>query len=212
MNPGLFGAVEVATNTIVGPPGPLPVAIANWPAEAVLDLSGLDPVFGLEGLAFWPVTVTEPDFDRDTETLTGDIIDAIADPETQTITATYGVRPLTDAEIQAAQPAFANPPIIGVRYSATMALGEDGELVKLVAAGDGSTGFSEAAEQTPGDVLLYMWPVPPTGYIVKVEAPGYGCSTYEAGSENGVVGVRFYSLATGDQGRPPGDFHAEVQW
>jgi hypothetical protein len=205
-----FIKVDRETGEAIGAPQIMPPPFDTY---GMADMANMDRFPGYEGTAFWPVIWQQAAYDVLTEAPADTFTDLEAVPEAGYFRAVRGARPLDPADLPEAPPEpFVNPPIIGVRYSATMALGEDGELVKLVAAGDGSTGFSEAAEQSPGDVLLYMWPVPPSGYIVKVEAPGYGCSTYEAGSESGIVGARFYSLATGVQGRPPGDFHAEVQW
>jgi hypothetical protein len=211
----MYQAINLGDLAPVGVPIERPPEFGGLTDEVLADFSAwMDPPpVGYEGKGLWPLIVSQPtDLDPSTEAVTTEIENVEPDDENKRVLASYGRRPLTEDEIAANAAAFANPPIIGTRYAATMALDDDGALVKLVAAGDGSTGFSEAAEQSPGDLHLYMWPVPPSGYIVKVDAPGFRCSTYEVDTANGVVGVCFYSLATGEKGRPPGDFHPEVQW
>lgn len=100
----LYFPVSSSDGSVVGGAQPLPEAVANWPAEAVRDLSETDPSFGLQDKAFWPAVVADPAVDADKEALTNEIVDPQPDPAAFVVRATRGKRVLTADEIAARQP------------------------------------------------------------------------------------------------------------
>jgi hypothetical protein len=206
----LFAPVNIQTGEMAGTIGPLPNAIATWDDAQVLDLTALDPVFGLADLAFWRATITTPDFDRATQALSGEIEGVELDAESHTAIGTYAVRDLTPEEIAAQAPPVAPAGIVGTRYEAVIALDDEGMLESLHAPGIGATGIMEVAEIEPGNVALVMLPPPPAGYTVWFTAPGLVCKGYDIDRDGGVVGVLF--TAEGVPTRPTGDWRVEVRW
>jgi hypothetical protein len=204
-----------------GEPAPLPFSAYDSTGRVWTDLAN-NPE-GIEACGFVPgpdkpasaiwlqdawIVVSTPDYDRDTQAITGEIENI--DPEAGT--AEYAVRDLTEAEIAARNPPPADPAPIFTRFEATIQLDENGMLLKLLCPGDGTQGFYDAGEVAPGDVQLFLYPAPRGPYTVRVQAPGYSSSSYEVDSAGGVVGVRFVCIATGEPGRPAGDFYAEARW
>jgi len=90
--------------SIIGTPGRPHHAVDGWPDEALRDLDGTDERFGLRGTAFWPVEVSEPAFDPDTQALTAEVTGLVLDKKGFRFTGTWGVRALTTDEIAARNP------------------------------------------------------------------------------------------------------------
>lgn len=61
-----YQRISLATGNPVGDPGPLPFEVANWSADKVADLSGLDPAYGFTDTGFWPVVDDVPAYDPET--------------------------------------------------------------------------------------------------------------------------------------------------
>lgn len=95
--------------SLIGTPGPVAYSVAGWPDEALRDLDGTDERFGLRGTAFWPVAVSDPAFDPDTQALTDEVTGLVIDKKVFRFTGTRGVRALTAEEIAARNPIPDNP-------------------------------------------------------------------------------------------------------
>lgn len=100
----LYGPITRAAGVIAGPLGVAPYAVANWSDEDLRDLDRVDPSFGLSGLAYWPVTLTDPAYDPATETLTDEVSDLVAHPETFSVSGVRGKRSLTPEELAIRNP------------------------------------------------------------------------------------------------------------
>ena len=99
----MYQQICLSDTSLVGAPGPLPYAVAGWTDDLLLDLSQLDPSFGLAGMAFWPVVVPTPSYDATKQVVVPPTSYA-ADPGTQTVTGTATVRDMTDVEYAVAHP------------------------------------------------------------------------------------------------------------
>jgi len=95
----LYAPITRKTSVLAGSAGPLPYAVANWSDEALRNLDGVDPSFGLVGLAYWPVIVTDPAFNPEAEALTDVVTLGMPDPATFTVPGARGKRELTTEEI-----------------------------------------------------------------------------------------------------------------
>ena len=88
----------------IGSPGRPHYAVDGWPNEALRDLDGTDERFGLRGTAFWPVDMSDPAYDPDTQALTDAVTGLVIDKKGFRFTGTGGVRDLTADEIAARNP------------------------------------------------------------------------------------------------------------
>ena len=125
----MYQQVNLSDHSPVGTPGPLPYVVAGWPDAMLLDLSQLDPSFGLTGMAFWPVVVTTPSYDATKQVVVAPASYTV-DPATSTVTGTATVRDMTADEYAVANPV----PDAVTNYQARMALRAAGLRDKVDAA------------------------------------------------------------------------------
>jgi len=90
--------------SLIGNPGPPHYAVDGWNDEALRNLDGTDERFGLRGTAFWPVIVSDPAYNPDTQALTDEVTGLVLDKKGFRFTGTWGVRDLTADEIAARNP------------------------------------------------------------------------------------------------------------
>ena len=101
----MYAQIRLSDHAVIGAPGPLPYVIAAWAGSDALltDLTGqTDPAFGFEGTGFWPVILTTPAFDPETQALAGTATLGAPDAATRSIPATATVRNLTAGELATA--------------------------------------------------------------------------------------------------------------
>lgn len=101
---GVFQQIRRTGFSPIGAPGPVDYAVAGWPDEALRNLDGADERFGLHGTAFWPVEVSDPTYDPDTQALIDEVTGLVIDKKGFRFTGTRGVRALTADEIAARNP------------------------------------------------------------------------------------------------------------
>lgn len=102
----MYQRINLAATTVDGVPAVLPAELAGLDDTSLADLSWvgapLDALY--HGFGYWPLEISDPDFDPATETLTDDFGSREPDAGRQVIVATRGVRPLTAEELAALNP------------------------------------------------------------------------------------------------------------
>ncbi|SFB92410.1 hypothetical protein SAMN05428997_1037 [Bosea sp. CRIB-10] len=102
----MYQRVNLAATAVDGPTGPLPPELAGLDDASLADLSWvgapLDALYG--GYGYWPLEISDPDFDPATETLTDDLTDVTPVAGRKVATAKRSKRALTAEEIAARQP------------------------------------------------------------------------------------------------------------
>ena len=123
----LYQQIRTLNFAEIGIPGPVAFEVDGWPDEALRDLNGTDERFGLRGTAFWPVDVSDPAFDPDTQALTDEVTSLVIDKKAFRFAGTRGVRALTAEEIEARNPV----PAQVSAAQATIILNDDGLLDRV---------------------------------------------------------------------------------
>ncbi len=116
----MYQQTRLSDTLAIGAPGPAPYVVANWADAELADLDAmkLDPQFGLTGMGFWPVDVTESAFDPTSQVPVPPIACDSVDAAVKRWKATVIARAMTDDEFVIANPV---PPSV-TNYQARRAL------------------------------------------------------------------------------------------